>query len=99
MSYAASCPATAVTTVSFVTNGEAAKPQPGSFTPVSVAALRDQMTFPSIALSAFKIPVAPKEYKHPLLKVGVPRGPAPAFDSQNRVESRCLHTGLPLLIL
>jgi hypothetical protein len=48
---------------------------------VSDAALRDQTTVPVRASSAFKIPVAPSEYTRPLLSVGVPRGPAPPFDS------------------
>jgi hypothetical protein len=78
-------------------NGELAKPQPGIFVPVSDAALRDQTTAPSPASSAFTIPVAPNEYTRPLLRVGVARGPAPAFDSQNRAASRCLHTGLPVV--
>ena len=30
---------------------------------------------------------------------GAARGPAPAFDSQNRAASRCLHTGSPVVTL
>ena len=32
-----------------------------------------------------------------MLRVGVARGPAPAFDSQKRATSRCFHTGSPVL--
>src|SRR6516164_5133173 len=81
------------------TNGELAKPQLGTFTPVSDAALRDHTTAPSVASSAFTIPVAPNVYTWPLLRVGVARGPAPAFDSQNRAASRCLQIGWPVVRL
>ena len=47
-------------TTSSITNGELAKPHPGSSTPVSAAALRDQRTAPLAASSAFTIPVAPR---------------------------------------
>src|SRR5258705_11578074 len=83
-------------TTSPTTNGELAKPQPGTFTPVSDAALRDHTTAPSAASSAFTIPVAPNVYTRPSLRAGVARGPAPAFDSQNRAASRCLQTGRPV---
>src|SRR5881396_3920596 len=86
-------------TTSLTTNGELAKPQPGTFAPVSDAGLRDHTTAPLRASSAFRIPVAPNEYTRPLLRVGVARGPAPAFDSQNRSASRCLHTGSPVVTL
>src|ERR1039458_9915147 len=79
------------------TSGELAKPQPGTFLPVSDAALRDHTTAPLRASSAFRIPVATNVYTRPLLRVGVARGPAPAFDSQNRAGSRCVHTGLPVV--
>jgi hypothetical protein len=46
-------------TTSFTTSGELEKPQPGSFAPVSVAALRVQINAPLRASSAFTIPVAP----------------------------------------
>ena len=81
------------------TSGELAKPQSGIFAPVSDAALRDHTTAPLPASSAFTIPVAPNVYTRPLLSVGVARGPAPPFDSQNRAASRCLHTGLPVVRL
>ena len=42
-----------------ITSGELAKPQPGTFMPVSDAALRDHTTAPLRASSAFRIPVAP----------------------------------------
>ena len=86
-------------TRSSTTNGEPAKPQLGSFAPVSDAALRDQTTAPSAASSAFTIPVAPNVYTRPLLRVGVARGPAPPFDSQNRAASWCLQTGWPVVTL
>ena len=53
------------------------KPQPGTFTLVSDAALRDHTMAPLPASSAFRIPVPPNVYTRPLLSVGVPRGPAP----------------------
>ena len=40
-----------------------------------------------------------RDIPKPLLKVGVPRGPAPPFDSQNRTASRCLQTGEPVVRL
>ena len=79
--------------------GELAKPQSGIFVSVSEAALRDHTTVPSPASSTFRIPVAPNVYTRPPLRVGVPRGPAPAFDSQNRAASRCLHTSSPVVTL
>ena len=85
-----------MTTTSSTTTGELAKPQYGISLPVSVAALRDQMTEPSRASSALRIPVPPKVYTRPSWRVGVARGPAPAFASQNRVASRCRHTGSPV---
>ena len=45
------------------------------------------------------IPVAPNVYTRSSLSVGVPRGPAPPFDSKNRTASRCVHTGLPVVAL
>ena len=72
---------------------------PGTIVPVSDAAFRDHNTAPSLPSSAFKIPVAPNVYTWPLWRVGVARGPAPAFDSQNRAASRCAHTGLPVVAL
>src|SRR5690349_20589556 len=66
----------------------------------SVPAFLDQITVPLFASSAFNNPVPPNAYTRPsLLNAGVPRGPAPPFDSQNRVASRCLHTGSPVLML
>src|SRR5262245_5681611 len=66
----------------------------------SVPAFLDQMTLPLLASRAFSTPVPPNAYTRPsLLNVGGPRGPAPPFDSQNRVASRCLHTGRPVLRL
>src|SRR5205085_6184689 len=95
-SYAASDPAVATMTRSPTTSGELAMPQSGIFLPVSDAALRDQTSKPSRSSSAFRIPVAPSVYTRPLLRVGVARGPAPAFDSQNLAASLCFHTGLPV---
>ena len=46
-------------TTSSTTSGELAKPQSGTFVPVSDAALRDHTTAPLLASSAFRIPVAP----------------------------------------
>ena len=92
-------PSTATMTTSSTTNGELAKPQAGTFVSVSAAAFRDHTTAPSSAFSAFKIPVAPNAYRRPSLRVGVARGPAPAFASQNRASSRCLHTGSPVVRL
>ena len=43
--------------------------------------------------------MAPNVYTRPLLRVGVARGPAPPFDSQNRAASRCVHTGSPVVDL
>ena len=65
----------------------------------SDAASRDHTTAPLPASSAFRIPVAPKVYTRPLLRVGVARGPAPAFDSKKRAASRCVHTGAPVVAL
>ncbi len=83
-------------TTSSATNGEPAKPQVGIFAPVSDATLLDHTTAPLPASSAFRIPVAPRVYTRPSLRVGVARGPAPPLDSQNRVASRCIHTGVPV---
>src|SRR3989442_14592743 len=76
-------------TMSPTTNGELAKPHVGVFMAASDAASRDHTTAPLLASSAFTIPVAPNVYTRPLLRVGVPRGPGPPFDSQNRAVSRC----------
>ena len=46
-------------TTSSITCGELAKPQSGTFVPVSDAALRDHTTAPLPASSAFRTPVAP----------------------------------------
>src|SRR5216684_3201884 len=81
------------------TNGELAKPHVGVFIAASDAALRDHTTAPLLASSAFTIPVAPNVYTRPSLRVGVPRGPGPPFDSQNRAVSRCAHTGSPVVSL
>ena len=48
-----------MTTRSSITSGELAKPQSGTFLPVSLAALRDQMTEPSRESRTFRMPVAP----------------------------------------
>src|SRR5688500_6020202 len=84
-----------MTTLS-TTNGELVKPHVGTFVSVSDAALRDHTTAPLRASSAFRIPVAPNVKTRPLLRVGVARGPAPPFGSQNRTASQCLHTGSPV---
>src|SRR5215831_7201056 len=100
-----SWPAAATITTSSTANGELAKPQSGTLVfmegvpSLSDAALRDHTTAPLRASSAFRIPVAPKVYTRPLLRVGVARGPAPAFDSKNRAASRCVHTGSPVVAL
>src|SRR5262245_40998659 len=99
MSYAASRPDAATITSSPTTRGELAKPQSGTSTPVSVDALSDHNTLPLTPSSAFRIPVAPNAYTRPLLSVGVARGPAPPFDSQNRTGSRWRHTGSPVVRL
>jgi len=92
-------PAAATMTKSSTTSGEPAKPQLGTFLPVSDAALQDHTTVPSVASSALTTPVAPNVYTWPLLRVGVARGPAPALDSQNRTASRCIQTGAPVVRL
>ena len=56
-------------TRSSTTKGEPAKPQPGTFAPVSEAALRDHTLVPVPASSTFRIPVAPSEYTRPLLSL------------------------------
>ena len=91
-----SVPEAATTTRSSTTSGEPEMPQIGIFAPVSVAALRDHTTAPLPASRAFTMPVPPSAYTRPSCSVGVARGPAPPFDSQNRAVSRCLHTGLPV---
>src|SRR5207247_1624466 len=95
----ANLPAAATTTMSPTTNGELAKPHIETFVLLSDATLRDHTTAPLLASSAFRIPVAPNVYTRPLLRVGVARGPAPPFDSQNRTASRWRHSGWPVVIL
>ena len=90
-------PAAATMTTSSTTSGELAKPQSGTFAPVSDAALRDQTTAPSRrrARSGFRSHRTCRRDRRS--RVGVARGPAPAFDSQNRAASRCVHTGSPVV--
>ena len=97
--HAGGAPAVAMITTSPTTRGELANAQVGTFVLVSEAALRDQTTEPLRASSAFTIPVAPNVYTRPLLSVGVPRGPGPAFDSQKRAASLCRQTGCPVVRL
>jgi hypothetical protein len=91
-------PPVATITTSSTTSGELEMPQNGIFTCVSATALCDQITAPVTASSELRIPVAPSAYTRPSTTAGVPRGPAPPFDSQNRVASRCRHTVAPVLI-
>src|ERR1700681_3539096 len=81
------------------TSGELENPHSGTLVPLSTPVLRDHTTAPLRASSAFRIPVAPNVYTRPLLSVGVARGPAPPFDSQNRAASLCFHTGSPVVTL
>ena len=63
------------------TTGEPQIPQSGISMPESSAVFRAQIMVPSIALIAFRIPVAPIVYTRPLASTGVARGPAPACES------------------
>src|SRR6185295_15370498 len=96
MSYAASLPDAAMTTRSSTINGELEKPHIGTCSSASFATSRDQTTAPVAASSVLSTPVAPNAYTRLPPSVGVARGPAPAFDSQNRTLSLWLQTLSPV---
>ena len=76
-----SVPAAATMTRSSMTSGELEKPQAGTSTPVSVAALRDQMTRAVAGVERVQDSGRAERVDATVADVGVPRGPAPPFDS------------------
>ncbi len=67
--------------------------------PVSAAASFVQIAAPVRASTALASPVPPSVYTRPRANVGVPRGPAPALDSQNRARSAWRQIGWPVFRL